>query len=205
MAGLGHLIKQRRVALGMTQEQLGSKVGLSSQLISNIERGHRKVDLRHAEAFSTVLGIPFVEFLGGAGLPVDAYPAEAMVRLPVIAQVRAGQPRLAIEEYEETAPVNPDDIRGGEYFWMRVDGDSMIGTPGLHPGALVLVRRQPCVDNGQVAVIDIDDDGVVLKRVHHTNGRLVLFSSNPAYPPITIDANRCRVIGRAMKHYGDIL
>jgi len=116
------------------------------------------------------------------------------VLLPVIGQAQAGRPRIALDDELEMAPVEKELIAGGDYFWMRVEGDSMINA-GIHPGDLVLVRRQPFVENGQIAVVDIFEDGVVIKQVYRAGNRLVLISANPAYMPMSVSPENCRIIG----------
>src|SRR5690606_13311528 len=128
-------------------------VGLSFQQISSYERGHRRPPRDRIPKLAEVLQMSIDEFFDPDELPDNAYPAtEEMVAIPVIAQVKAGLPSLAEESYEEFELVSAELVRGGEFFWLRVEGDSMTGI-GIIPGSLVLVRRQPQVDDGDIAVV----------------------------------------------------
>lgn len=130
-------------------------------------------------------------------LPQNAYPAtNEMIAIPVVAQVKAGSPRLTEESYEEYQLVDADLVRGGDFFWMRIDGDSMSGI-GMFPGSLVLVRRQPEVDDGEIAVVDVEEEGATIKRVFRANGEIILVAENPSYPPLKIPVSKARIIGRA--------
>ena len=61
LRALGQLIRQRRAAAGLTQDQLGKRSGIVGKYVSEIERGTRDVP------FSTLQGI--VE--DGLGLRLD--------------------------------------------------------------------------------------------------------------------------------------
>lgn len=194
---LGRRMAEQRKMLGMTQQQVADLVGLSFQQISSYERGHRRPPRDRIPKLAEVLHMSVEEFFDPEDLPDDAYPAtDEMVSIPVIAQVNAGLPRMAEESYEEMEPVAAHLVRGGEYFWLRVEGDSMVGI-GIRPGALVLVRRQPEVKDGEIAVVDVEGEGATIKRVFRSNGELILVAENPAYPPMKVPASKARIIGKA--------
>lgn len=194
---LGKRMAEQRQLLGLTQENVGEPLGLSFQQISSYERGRRRPPRDRIPKLAEILQIPVDEFFDNSDLPRNAYPAtDETVSIPIIAQVKAGLPRLAIESYDEFEQVRADLVRGGDFFWLRVEGDSMTGI-GIVPGALVLIRRQPQVDDGNIAVVDIEEEGATIKRVFHANGEVILVSENPEYPPIKVPANKARIIGRA--------
>lgn len=66
-------------------------------------------------------------------------------------------------------------------FWLRVDDDSM--TPLMNAGDLVHVHRQPTVEDGQFAVLLLDEHEGVIRRVHYGVNWIELCCLNPAYPP----------------------
>nr|WP_259549216.1 S24 family peptidase [Heyndrickxia oleronia] len=100
-----------------------------------------------------------------------------------------------IEGYEET-PL--DWLNGGEYFYLRAKGDSMVNARILD-GDLLLIRRQNDVENGEIAAVAIGDEAV-LKRVYKTNNNIILQSENPNYPPIVLDDKKnIRIIGKLKK------
>jgi len=190
---IGDKIKRNRERKGLTQAQLGSALGVSAQTVSGWESGDEPPPSKHLGALSQIIGMRIEELLG-IDLPVEAYPVTEMVRLPVIGQAQAGGPRLAVRDYDEEKPVERELIRGGDYIWVRVEGDSMTGA-GIHPDGYALVRIQPHVEDGQIAVVDLYDDGVVIKYFHRTKDRIVLISANPSYIPLSVTPDRCRVIG----------
>lgn len=97
-------------------------------------------------------------------------------RIPLIGKVAAGEPIYSPEDYDAyvDSPVKCDAA-------LEVQGDSMI--PKFEDGDLVYVRSQPDVEDGQIAVVFLDDEAVI-KRVYHDKDGLTLLSDNPTYAPI---------------------
>ena len=78
-------------------------------------------------------------------------------------------------------------------------GDSMVNA-GIKDGDYVFVRLQPYVENGEIAVVCIEDE-ITLKRVYNANGIISLVAENPKYPPISFSANskeQIRIVGKAV-------
>jgi DNA polymerase V len=70
-------------------------------------------------------------------------------------------------------------------FFVRVIGDSMIGV-GIYPDDLLIVDRAVNPTNGSIVIAVVNGD-LTIKRLHESQGRVVLLSENPAYPPLEID------------------
>lgn len=129
---------------------------------------------------------------------LDIYPAGKRVKLPVIGTVKAGPNGLAYEDYLGTSNVDEDSINGGQYIWLRIKGDSMTGE-GIFPGDLALLRIQPEVENGDLAVVIVSGEEGTLKRVYIKEGSIVLQSSNPQYPPRIFtgkELENIRIVGK---------
>lgn len=119
--------------------------------------------------------------------------------IPVLGKIQAGNPILAEEHIMEylTFP-NPGNYKEGELFGLKVEGDSMIGSR-IYPGDLVIVRIQPDVENGEIAVVNVDGENATLKRVKKINGQIMLYPDNPKYEPIIIDNDRARICGKVIQ------
>ena len=115
------------------------------------------------------------------GLVLSARPQGAVVEVPVLGRIAAGQPLLAAENVEDTLPLPRAWVRDEEVFLLKVAGESM--APLLLPGDLVMVRVQPRVARGEIAVVLIDDEAT-LKRVYEEAGGLVLRGDNPDFTPL---------------------
>lgn len=117
-------------------------------------------------------------------------------RVPLVGTVAAGLPILADENIEDYLPV-PSGASGSRgMFYLRVAGDSMVNAAILE-GDLVLVRPQPFVEQGEIAVVRIGDEATV-KRFFRYSDRIELHPENPEYDPIVFheDDEDVRVIGK---------
>ena len=112
-------------------------------------------------------------------------------QVPVLGSVAAGAPILAQECVEDYVTF---DTRGraGEYFALRVRGQSMIKA-GILPGDLVIVRKQNTAVNGEIVVALLGEEATV-KRFHREKGHIWLLPENDDYAPI--DGQDCQVLGR---------
>ena len=112
-------------------------------------------------------------------------------RVPIVGNVAAGSPILAEECIEDYLTFDTGG-RSGEYFALRVRGESMLNA-GILPGDLVVVRRQQTCNNGEIVVAMIDDEATV-KRFSRQNGRVWLLPENEAYAPI--DGTYGQILGK---------
>ena len=112
-------------------------------------------------------------------------------RVPIVGNVAAGSPILAEECIEDYLTFDTGG-RSGEYFALRVRGESMLNA-GILPGDLVVVRRQQTCNNGEIVVAMIDDEATV-KRFSRQNGRVWLLPENEAYSPI--DGTYAQILGK---------
>ncbi|HIW73738.1 MAG TPA: transcriptional repressor LexA [Firmicutes bacterium] len=112
-------------------------------------------------------------------------PGESVARVPLLGRVTAGKPILAIEEVEEYVPYSGGGYRPGDLFALRVAGDSMINA-GILNGDVVIVRKTPTAENGEIVVALIGDEATV-KRIYREQGHIRLQPENDAYEPILVD------------------
>lgn len=115
-----------------------------------------------------------------------------MVMVPVLGRVAAGIPLLAVENREDMFPMPVDFAGRGEFFMLRVKGNSMVEA-GILEGDLVLVRQQPSVDNGDIAVALLDDEATI-KRFFREDGHIRLQPENYQLSPIIV--NDVTVLGK---------
>ena len=82
------------------------------------------------------------------------------IDIPIIGQVTAGQPILAVENIEDTFPVAVEFVEGHDVFFLKVKGESMIDA-GILDGDLVLVQEQKVANNGEIVVALLEDEATV--------------------------------------------
>lgn len=112
-------------------------------------------------------------------------------RVPVVGSVAAGSPILAEECIEEYITFDTQGL-DGEYFALRVRGESMLNA-GILPDDLVIVHRQQDAHNGEIVVALFEDEATV-KTLCRRDGQTWLLPENDAYDPI--DGTRAEIIGK---------
>lgn len=103
---------------------------------------------------------------------------------PLIGKITAGEPILAIENFEEYIPVPSGLFNYEEMFALKVSGQSMIGA-GIFDGDLVIVKKQDYAYNRDIVVAFIDDAATV-KRYFKENDKFVLHPENPSMEDIIL-------------------
>ena len=118
-------------------------------------------------------------------------PEEPADRVPIVGNVAAGSPILAQECIEDYLTFDTNG-REGEYFALRVRGESMLNA-GILPGDLVVVHQQPEAHNGEIVVALLGEEATV-KRLSRRNGQVWLLPENDAYSPI--DGHDAVILGK---------
>ena len=111
-------------------------------------------------------------------------------RVPILGRVTAGMPILAVEEHVGYVPFEPA-AGGGEYYALRIRGDSMTGA-GILDGDLVIVRQDVQARGGDIVIALLEDEATC-KTLNITADGVWLMPENPAYPPI--DGTGCHILG----------
>ena len=79
---------------------------------------------------------------------------------------------------------------------VQITGDSM--EPIIKKGSEVYLRYQPTVEDGEIAIVRVEDDGVTCKYLYRDGQNIILRSENPKYEDIVVDAERVSVIGKVL-------
>ena len=118
-----------------------------------------------------------------------------LVKVPVLGTIAAGIPIFAEENMDGEILVDESNIGKGRFFALRVRGDSMINA-GIMNGDLVIIRRQPLAENGDIIAALIDSEAT-LKRLSLSNGEVLLLPENEKYSPINVTCNEdFRILGK---------
>jgi len=114
--------------------------------------------------------------------------------LGLYASVSAGEPALAEDNLIGEALVPPDLVRGGEFFALKVKGESMQNA-GIHDGDTVIVKKQQLAQHGDIVVAMIDDEATV-KRLYWKHNRIELRPENSKFKPIPVESSaNFRILG----------
>lgn len=196
----GERIKQLRLEHALTQEELGARLGVQRAAIQKYEKGTVKNIKRDALIrLAEILDTTPEYLLGWDEMPKNVIPISdvPIVQIPVIGRVAAGVSCFADNNIVDYEPVLSTDISSVEkYAFLRVIGDSMY--PVFMEGDLVLVQVQESIDSGTYAVVTVDNEDGVIKRVVYGADFIELQSVNPMYPPRRFeneDIMRIRIFG----------
>ena len=205
---LGERIRRFRKEKGLSLEQLADMIGTSRQTVHRYETGaianipHEKV-----EAMAEALGTTPARLMGWEeegifptfnNISIASLAGASSKKLPILGNVACGEPIFASEEHGYYARANGDI---GADFCLTARGDSMINAR-IFDGDLLFVRKQESVDDGEIAVILIDDEATV-KRVYFNreDGILTLMPENPTYKPMRYmgsQLDRVRILGKVV-------
>lgn len=172
-------LKEARKAAGFTQVEVSQKIGLSQGQYSAWENGKSKIDSLSISRLADLFGVTVDYLIGASDTPLNS------VSIPVLGSVPAGIPIEAIEDIWDWEEIPAAMCSGGrEYFALRVQGDSM--WPDYLEGDVVIVRKTPTCESGDVCVVYVNGYDATLKQVKlHEDGSLTIVPKNQQYAPRT--------------------
>lgn len=120
-----------------------------------------------------------------------------ITQIPVLGYISAGNPLLAEEHIIDYEMIPSNQVKGGDYFYLKVRGDSMIDA-GINNGDLVLVRKQSDINNNEIAVVMVNGHDATVKRVQKEYNEIKLIPENENYKPIVIRDDSAKIIGKVV-------
>ena len=215
----GKYIRDLRITVGLTQREVERVSGVSNSYLSQLESGQRAIPSPDIlRKLAPALKTPYEELLVAAGYlpsaaslgqPSNAIPVkeDTIVNFPVYGKIAAGSPIKAIEEVEEyismdTRFFNMNGYTKDDFFFLRINGHSM--EPTIADTDLVLIRKQPLVENNEIAAVMCNCEDATVKRVVASGDKIILSSDNKEYPPMIYESSECYIIGKVLKKIGDV-
>lgn len=186
---------------GKNQMDLMRDLHLGSSTVSSWCTGSKLPRMGKIQMLADYFGINKSDLIendtANSELPTNAIPYNPTHRIPILGRISAGRPIYAEENIE--GYIYTELNHGGEYFALRVNGDSM-NAAHLVNGSIVVVRKQDFVDDGEIAVVLVGDDEATVKRFYHTDNIVTLMpqSTNPEHQPQIYDLKNTniRIIGK---------
>lgn len=188
----------------MSLEQLAEIVGTSRQTIHRYETGAiTNIPAEKVEGLARALGTTPSELMGweegefSTFKYINGARSVRMQKIPLLGNVSCGEPIFASEDY--SCYVSTEEIEAD--FCLKAKGDSMINAR-IFDGDMLFVKMQDSVDDGEIAVVLIEDEATV-KRVYYDkeNNILTLVPENPIYKPMRFtnsQLNQIRIIGKVI-------
>lgn len=172
-------IRRYRTEKGLKQSVLASMLNVGQNTISNWETGRTEPDQKSLRLMAELFETSIDNLLGAKVVPEKP----GYVRIPVLGRVAAGIPIDAIEEIIDYEDISAEMAAGGaEYFGLQIKGDSM--EPKISNGDIVIVRKQPDVESGEIAVVLVNGDDATVKKVKKSSAGITLIANNPVYDPV---------------------
>lgn len=172
MEKLNEKLRRLRKAKGLSQTKLALKIGVSQNAYSRYELGVAEPNQDCLISLAQIFNVT-VDYLLG----IEEH-TEKGIKIPVLGSIPAGIPLEAIEEILDEEEIPADWLTHGEYFGLKVKGNSM--EPRICNGDVVIVRKQDNAETGDVCVVMVNGFDATLKQIKKdTNGIwLVPFNSN---------------------------
>jgi repressor LexA len=117
------------------------------------------------------------------------------IAVPLMGRIAAGVPISAIQTHSQDVLCPPDLLGRGEHFALEVKGDSMIEA-GIHDGDVVIIKRTPTAESGDIVVALIENEEATLKRLRRRGSAIALEAANPAYETRIFGPDQVSIQGR---------
>lgn len=216
-----NLLDAKRKEQNMSLSELARRVGMAKSALSRYFNKTREFPLNKVEVFATALDLPS-EYILGFDTKNDSTIETIYNQLnkenqqevynfaehkleeqnkkivPLLGQTAANPTELGYcdtiheETVEYNVPLKADCA-------LIVKGDSM--EPIYHDGNIVFYKSQPTVENGEMAIVEVDGDGVTLKRLYfnYEEDKIILRSLNKKYKDRELAPEQVRILGKVVK------
>ena len=131
---------------------------------------------------------------------LDTNVNENVNDLPVLGSIAAGTPIEAIQNEVTRIPLPENIEKNGEFFGLKVNGDSMIDA-GINDGDTVVIKKTDIAENGKIVVALVDDHEAMLKRLRRKGKTIALESANRNYETKIFGPDRVKVQGVLVSLY----
>ena len=171
-------LKVLRSKAKQTQSDVAKAIDVDRTTYAKYESGASEPSIEMIQRLARHFGVTIAYLMGEPEIANSG----RYIRIPVLGRVAAGIPIDAIEEVIDWEDISVNEVGNGEYFGLQIQGQSM--EPKISNGDVVIVRRQPDVDSGDIAVVLVNGNDATVKRIKKSPQGVTLIPSNPAYEPI---------------------
>lgn len=168
-------LKELRKRKNLTMKELGVQLNLAESTISLYENGKREPDFNTLTKIAYYFNVSTDYLLGKSTSTYE--PKQKGIKIPVLGVIPAGIPIEAIEDILDYEEISEDMAKRGEYFALKVSGDSML--PTIKNGDVVIIRQQDDAESGKICVIMINGYDATLKEIKKETDGLWVLPHNP--------------------------
>ena len=163
-----------------TQLDLAKAIGVSNTTINNYVKGYNTPRMDKLDKICNYLRIERSDLLNTS--TSEEKKTTSALRIPVLGNVAAGIPISAVEDILDYEEVPSSWQSQGEFFALRIKGDSM--EPRMESGDVVIVKQQSDANSGDTVIALVNGDDATCKRLEKTDNGIMLVSTNTKYPPM---------------------
>ena len=197
LQGIVNRLKESIEKSGLSYVELERITKIAKSSIQRYASGStKKIPIDAIQSIARAVGVSAAYIMGWES-NVSPLPSDKIFMRPLYNSVAAGIGAVAdntILTYIPTFISN--SMEKDMYIWVNVQGDSM--SPLIDDGSKILIKKQESVDSGQIAVVLIDGEEAVVKKIQYEKDWIELISVNPYYPPRRFEGSevlRVRVVG----------
>ena len=195
----GEKIKELRELSGMTQEELGARLGLKKAAINKYETG-RVVNLKRStiEKLCEIFNVLPQELMG---MDYNTVPSSSNIimpsakKLPIMGVVCAGDGVYCQDDFQGNFII---DIQVDADFCLKVRGNSMEGAQ-IYDGDIAFIKKDDYFNDGDIYAVErLGLSEASLKKVYINDNSVMLIPCNSEYSPIATTLDQIRIIGRCV-------
>lgn len=180
-----------RKANNMSQNELADMLGYKSfTTVQKWEDGTSFPKVTNLNKLSEIFNVELDDLLN-----IDLTCEK--VAVPILGEVKAGYDMYADQNILGYEYINSSECERGEYFYLRVKGDSMINDR-ICNGDMLYVRKQDYLNKNEIGVFLIDDSEVTVKRYIPHKDSVTLKGANPKYPNKTFELDKIKILGKVL-------
>ena len=188
---MGEYLKNLREQKGLSTREVYDLSKVSNSYLSLVENGHRRASAVVLKKLAPVYGVDYLDLYVKAGYAdlaeyeknkTDEF-GNPVVSIPLLGTVKAGYDYLAQENWEGTIDIKEELAKTGEFFALRIKGNSMFET--LWDGDIVAVKKQDFAKDGDIAVVIINGDEATVKKIRILDNGIKLMPLNRRINPET--------------------
>ena len=186
---------------GLTQEKVAQYLNTVHSSYNRMENNDiEKISSEYLKKLSTLYNVSIDYLLGQ-----ENNKKERGIQIPVLGTIPAGIPIEAIEEILDYEEIPQSMAQKGDYFGLKVRGDSM--APRIQSGDIVIVRKQETAESGDICVIMVNGFDATLKQIKRDYNGISLVPFNPDYKPMfysnkDIEELPIKIIGKVIELRG---
>lgn len=185
-------LRYLRLKNGFSQNYIADRLGYKSYTtIQKWEMGTSEPSISTLERLSKLYNIDMDTMYTSSLENTRSKNKKSYKDVPLLGDIAAGKPILAEENIEDYFSI---DSKVHADFALRIKGDSMVGA-GIFPGDIVFIRKQDCIENGEIGAILIENEAT-LKKFYKEEGTVILQAENDNYKPMIYTNGYVKILGK---------